>query len=159
MSDSKDPNISDLTLSHSNTTPAFSSSSSTTSRSLFTLRQLKEEGNDFFKSGRLESAEERYIAALGECERILYETKDIRLSLLLNLSLTSLKRNQTSHALKYSNDALKVDPKNVKALFRRGQALSRLGNLEGARKDLQRGMHLHLAVVLHSAHFSFSSRT
>jgi hypothetical protein len=63
------------------------------------------------------------------------EAKELELSLHLNLSMSELKLEKWSSALKSTNKALTLDPNNVKALFRQGQANSKLGNLDESLKN------------------------
>jgi lipopolysaccharide biosynthesis regulator YciM len=53
-----------------------------------------------------------------------------------NMAQCHLKNQNFQRAFECSDDALKKDPKNVKAKFRRAQAKLELGNIAGAELDL-----------------------
>ncbi|XP_039316655.1 inactive peptidyl-prolyl cis-trans isomerase FKBP6 isoform X4 [Saimiri boliviensis] len=65
-------------------------------------------------------------------------TKAAKLLIFLNLSLTYLKLDQPITALRYGEQALIIDPKNAKALFRCGQACLLLTEYQKARDYLVR---------------------
>lgn len=71
---------------------------------------------------------------------------DERKSLLLashsNLALCYLKLNEHFEAKNAATSALEIDPKNEKALFRRGQALLALGEAHQAIKDFSEVLQL-----------------
>ena len=64
--------------------------------------------------------------------------RDIFKALQLNLSHAQLKREDFQAAARAADAALTVDPQNVKALFRRGMAMGRLGMFHEALWDLTR---------------------
>lgn len=63
------------------------------------------------------------------------ECKNLILTSNLNLALCYLKINETFEAKNAATSALEIDPKNEKALFRRGQAYLALGEAHLAAKD------------------------
>lgn len=99
---------------------------------------LKNEGNTHVKNEQYVEALKKYTKAL---ENITGHTGNdasaLQLSLLNNAALCYLKTKEFEKALKASEDALKVDPRSFKALFRRGQAHEALGNLRDAVADLR----------------------
>ena len=58
---------------------------------------------------------------------------DIELPCSSNAALCYLKLNQYDHVLYYTKGLLEKDPKNYKALYRRGIAFCRLGEVEQAK--------------------------
>jgi len=64
--------------------------------------------------------------------------RDLRLSLALNLAAVSLKLEEWGKAAAYASKALDVDPDNLKAIYRRGQARIGTRDYEDAKKDLLR---------------------
>lgn len=54
--------------------------------------------------------------------------------------MTSFKLEKWRESEKDSTEALKLDPKNIKAWWRRAMARRSLGNYEGARMDLEKGL-------------------
>lgn len=71
-----------------------------------------------------------------EIETKLSESKAITLSCFLNIAACHLKLGDGAMAEKASNDALKLDMANVKALYRRAQAKRLNLDFEGAKVDL-----------------------
>ncbi|KAG0324267.1 Tetratricopeptide repeat protein 9A, partial [Podila humilis] len=53
-----------------------------------------------------------------------------------NMAACHLKKQNYKRAIEVCNDALKHDPENIKAKFRRAQAKLQDGNLAGAEADL-----------------------
>lgn len=104
---------------------------------------LKDEGNKAFKEGSLEDARRLYKKAIDtsidEPETVI---KDLHITLNSNMMLVLLKLGDHSKTIRYGNRLLKLDPKNVKGLFRRGQANAAEGYLEEAKKDLSKAHEL-----------------
>ncbi|KAG7278313.1 hypothetical protein CRUP_029918 [Coryphaenoides rupestris] len=88
--------------------------------------QFKDEGNAHFQAGEMDKAIESYSNAIKLC-------KDKKLSAIIyrNRSACYLKKEN------YTNAACDAS-KDIKALFRRCQALEKLGKLDMAFKDVQR---------------------
>ncbi|CAH8588759.1 unnamed protein product [Heterobilharzia americana] len=82
-----------------------------------------------FKSGDYADALNYYKRSL-----IIYETTTV----YNNRAIVYLRQKQWNHAVNDCTKVLKVEPDNLKALFRRGQANFELHNLEQAEKDLER---------------------
>ena len=66
----------------------------------------------------------------------------IYLSAHLNASQCALNDHEWAAAMAYATRAAKLDPANVKALFRRGVARSKVGMLEEAKADLKEAARL-----------------
>ncbi|XP_013403634.1 peptidyl-prolyl cis-trans isomerase D [Lingula anatina] len=108
---------------------------------------IKGVGNTFFKNKEFDKAKMKYMKALrylkkmdetlqfcGE-EEIEVENKAM-LPVILNIAASCLKLQDYEISLTHCNEALDIDHKNTKALFRRGQAQSGLKNWDEALKDL-----------------------
>ena len=54
----------------------------------------------------------------------------------MNLAHVYIKLEQYHYAIKYASQALEKDPENTKALFRKGVAYTKVGELERARECL-----------------------
>lgn len=95
--------------------------------------QLKDDGNKYFQAGDIDKAIECYTEAIKEC-------KDKKLLAVIhrNRSACYLKKENYSNAASDATKAIDVDAADVKALYRRCQALEKLGKLDMAFKDVQR---------------------
>ena len=116
-------------------------------------RRHKEKGGKFFQGGREREAAVCYSRAAklavaaaaaagggrggGGEEEIEEEVKALQVALNLNLAACQLKLGQESHASSNCSRVLVGDPGNVKALYRRGLASMRLGDLDQAEEDLR----------------------
>jgi len=66
------------------------------------------------------------------------EARDLYLSLALNLAQANLKREKWDDVIRFATDALRLDPDNPKALYRRGKAYFGKGDLDNAQGDWTR---------------------
>lgn len=94
---------------------------------------LKEDGNAFFKAGDMQEALCCYSKAIK-----LSDSKTETAVLHRNRSACYLKLEEYAKAEADASKALDTDPGDVKALFRRAQALQKLGRLDQAFMDAQR---------------------
>ncbi|ESP02238.1 hypothetical protein LOTGIDRAFT_224978 [Lottia gigantea] len=92
---------------------------------------LKEEGNQYFKSGELDKALASYTKAL-EIPNLKDSEKAV---LYKNRAAVYLKKNDFGNTIKDSSAALDLAPNDPKALFRRCQAYESSGKLEEAFRD------------------------
>ncbi|CAN0394828.1 protein unc-45 homolog B [Lampetra fluviatilis] len=95
--------------------------------------QLREEGNGFFKAGDFSSAISCYSKAIKVCQ-----TPSDLATLYRNRAACYLKMEKYAEAATDSTKAIDVNQSDIKALFRRCQALEKLGKLDHAYKDVQR---------------------
>lgn len=110
-----------------------------------TAEERKGEGNELFKRGDWAAALKKYRAGLYQVEfdemswnfELMDDHRDmvnnVRLPLLLNSAACSLKvesEKALSQALEFCEEALKIDQKNAKALFRKAQALLKQEKVE-----------------------------
>ncbi|XP_075710250.1 inactive peptidyl-prolyl cis-trans isomerase FKBP6 isoform X2 [Rhinoderma darwinii] len=108
----------------------------------------KQFGNYLFKRSRFYDAKDRYKRAFSclSCKATSEEETALldaaRLLVILNLSLTYLKLERPSTTLKWGEKALAIDNKNVKALFRCGQACLELREYEKSRTFLLKAQKL-----------------
>ncbi|KAM3956317.1 FK506-binding protein 59kD isoform 1-T1 [Aphomia sociella] len=110
---------------------------------------FKEKGTNYFKASKFTLAIKMYKRVVSflddmtedssETEENKTQAKDLLLSAHLNLALVYLKVTPPHHfeAKDHATKALKLDSKNVKGLFRRGQALLGLGEADAALTDFQ----------------------
>ncbi|XP_010619389.1 protein unc-45 homolog A [Fukomys damarensis] len=99
--------------------------------------QLRQEGNELFKCGDYEGALTAYTQALG-----LGATPQDQAVLHRNRAACHLKLEEYEKAETEASKAIDTDGGDVKALYRRSQALEKLGRLDQAVLDLQRCVSL-----------------
>ncbi|KAK9062687.1 hypothetical protein SSX86_019876 [Deinandra increscens subsp. villosa] len=112
---------------------------------LSAAQMLKKQGNEFHSQGRFNDALEKYIRASAK-----NNLKGVPASkggtLLLACALNSmscyLKTGQYDECIKEGTEVLASDERNVKALYRRGQAYKNIGQLQKAVSDLSKACEL-----------------
>lgn len=95
--------------------------------------QLKDEGNKYFQAGDIDKAIDCYTKAIKVCK-----DKKVLAVIHRNRSACYLKKENYSNAASDATKAIDVDAADIKALYRRCQALEKLGKLDMAFKDVQR---------------------
>lgn len=99
---------------------------------------LKEDGNTHIKAGRHKEALEVYDRALENLKpHAGDDVQQLRLSLLLNAALCYLKTKQYQRTIDTCNEALNINSKSVKAIFRRGLAKFEIGQFAPALADVK----------------------
>ncbi|KFQ20274.1 Mitochondrial import receptor subunit TOM34, partial [Mesitornis unicolor] len=91
-------------------------------------RTLKEEGNELVKKGNHKKAVEKYSESLKLNQECATYT---------NRALCYLNLKQYKEAVQDCTEALRLDPKNVKALYRRAQALKELKDYKSSIADIK----------------------
>ncbi|CAH0493610.1 unnamed protein product [Peronospora farinosa] len=109
----------------------------------------KEEGNELFRDGNHKHAAARYVKALTHASKFFdlsesdqAEVDAIKLSLYLNLAQCYLKMENYAKTVANCNEALAVDAKSVKALYRRATAYEKENKLELAVDDVNAALLL-----------------
>ena len=109
-------------------------------------RRHKATGTEKFRRGDVKAAAMCYSKALKHLVSANdMSHKDItalRLVLLLNLAACQLKFQHNHHAAINCSKVLDLKPDNVKALYRRGQALTNMNDFDKAREDLLKARQL-----------------
>ncbi|XP_019367062.1 PREDICTED: protein unc-45 homolog B isoform X1 [Gavialis gangeticus] len=95
--------------------------------------QLKEEGNTYFQANDYENAIKRYTKAIK-----LTKDKSLQAVLYRNRAACFLKKESYAQAASDASRAIDINASDIKALYRRSQALEKLGKLDQAFKDVQR---------------------
>ncbi|CAK6438271.1 unnamed protein product [Pipistrellus nathusii] len=95
--------------------------------------QLKEEGNRHFQLQDYKAAAKSYSQALK-----LTKDKALLATLYRNRAACGLKTESYAQAASDASRAIDINSSDIKALFRRCQALEHLGKLDQAFKDVQR---------------------
>ena len=108
-------------------------------------------GNERFKAGSHSAAASRYSKALkylitippqSTTEEEKDRHKELKMMCLLNLAACQLKLKIFNCAAKNCSKVLETDPGNVKALYRRGQALMYMNDLSSAQRDLEEARNI-----------------
>lgn len=106
----------------------------------------KQRAVELYQADRLEFSKRRFYRALQNLndmesvktvdENFIARVRTLTCQCHLNLAAVYTKMNQLELVLKHSTSALELDPKNVKGLFRRGQALMQLNKYDEAMHDM-----------------------
>jgi histone-lysine N-methyltransferase SETD3 len=104
--------------------------------------KIKEMGNNRFRQKDWDRATDRYMQAIQFVDDVGAGEHELRLSLWLNLAASNLKLEQFDSAVKSCDAALELEPKNVKALYRRGCALMGLDEWTEAKSNFRTALEL-----------------
>eukprot|EP01035_Chromulina_nebulosa_P020885 gene20885-27073_t len=103
--------------------------------------KLKDQGTECYKEKNFAEAINLYEEASRLIESVS-SGEQLWISCKLNSSQASINLQSYPDAVQYASEALKKDPNNVKALYRRGLARNHLGLAEEALEDLNHGLSL-----------------
>ncbi|KAJ8644726.1 hypothetical protein MRB53_006474 [Persea americana] len=109
----------------------------------------KQEGNAYFKDGKYQRASLRYEMAAKYVEFDNIFTKEqkmlgrfFKVTCNLNNAVCMLKLKEFREAAKLCSEVLKLESRNVKALFRRAQAYIETNDLDLAELDLKKALEM-----------------
>lgn len=104
--------------------------------------ERKSAGNELFRGGDLDGALSCYAEALHALDMSGRQEPTLRATLAANQALCLLKLNRPLEAEERASAALVAEPSSGKAAYRRGLARLELGDVRGAREDLERAVRL-----------------
>jgi len=105
--------------------------------------QLKKDGNALVGAQKYNEAIEKYMRVKNSLmDDASQESKSLRVSCMLNMALCFNKTNRHNSAISECTEVLTLEPRSLKAYFRRGQAYVAKGELESGVKDLKRAAKL-----------------
>lgn len=103
--------------------------------------RLKQEGNKLYREGKYSEACEKYNAALENLNNVATsEAKALQKSCHSNLANCYLQMRDWVQVAQHCNKVLVDDAANMKALYRRGQALMAMKKYDWAVRDLETAM-------------------
>eukprot|EP01133_Synstelium_polycarpum_P000395 gene395-464_t len=105
---------------------------------------IKNVGNDMFKVGKNAEAIEKYQKSLRylDCVSMMDGLRQTQTTCYLNMALCFTKLNKLKDAIQSCNEALALNPKDVKGLFRRGKAYSLQSDHDEAIQDFNKVLEL-----------------
>ncbi|KAK9396750.1 protein TANC2 [Crotalus adamanteus] len=111
------------------------------------LSKLMEEGDMFYKKGKVKEAAQRYQYALKKFPREgfgedLKTFRELKVSLLLNLSRCRRKMNDFGMAEEFATKALELKPKSYEAYYARARAKRSSRQFSAALEDLNEAIKL-----------------
>ncbi|KAI9251488.1 hypothetical protein BDA99DRAFT_444400 [Phascolomyces articulosus] len=111
----------------------------------------KEEGNDLFKKGSLETAlfayrrAREYIIDLWDCEpEEMDECRELVIAIQGNIAMCYIKLREWEHAIEVCKKVLERDPCNVKACYRIGQVSIETLDFEEGIKYVNMGLQVYI---------------
>eukprot|EP00771_Trimastix_marina_P001703 gnl/Trimastix_PCT/2794.p1 GENE.gnl/Trimastix_PCT/2794~~gnl/Trimastix_PCT/2794.p1 ORF type:complete len:205 (-),score=41.46 gnl/Trimastix_PCT/2794:80-664(-) len=110
--------------------------------------QEKEQGNQFFRAKEWKRAAFAYLQALA-CIRtgrtnpeVPQEVKDLKIRLHSNLAACYLALKNYARCIENAEEVLRLEPNNVKAIYRKGSAYLEMNELDRARTELRRAIEM-----------------
>lgn len=118
------------------------------SEKLSMIPKFREDGNKNFAECDYDAALSSYTKGLSVIESLMlkerpkdsdwFRLEEMKTPFLLNLALIKLTQGEYYDCIKYTDEVLKKDPENIKALFRRAKAHAGVWNISDAKKDFKK---------------------
>jgi len=102
-------------------------------------QKVKEEGNEFFRVGKIPQAIEAYNKALGLCTE---KEANVKADIYCNRAACYVQLYEPHKVINDCTECLNISPMNVKALLRRGLAYESLDKMKIALEDFRKVMSL-----------------
>lgn len=112
------------------------------------LPKYREDGNRYYAGCEYENAVSSYSKGLSIIESLMVKERPqsdewtkfdlMKIPFLLNLAQVKLVLGEYYECIKLTDEVLKKDPENIKALFRRAKAHAAVWNIADARKDFKK---------------------
>ena len=109
----------------------------------------KEQGNTFFKNGKTNIAIKRYESAISAIkytsdfsEEEKKQAEEIQVACEVNITIANSKLKKWKEVITHADNALKLNPTNIKALFKKGVALIEKDDWDAARAALNKVLEL-----------------
>ena len=113
---------------------------------LLKATKYKEEGNTHFQKSQFDKAARSYrrgcsaLKNLNENNNGDVQVKSLLLNLQTNMSMVSYKQQKYKQSKDMASNALNIDECHVKALYRRGVAYRKLGDVDLAKADFKKAL-------------------
>jgi len=102
-------------------------------------QRVKEEGNEFFRTGKIPQAIDAYTKALGMCTE---KEANVKADIYCNRAACYVQLYEPHKVINDCTECLEIQPMNVKALLRRGLANESLDKMRLALEDFRKVMSL-----------------
>jgi len=117
-------------------------------------QKAKAEGVELYSKNMFDQSIDRFTRAISACQTLELTDEVSRLQGLLhsNRSLAFLKTEPPTYSMVVfdCNEALRIDPTNFKALYRRASALSSLGDYGNAMLDIIKVREYYVRIEAHN---------
>jgi tetratricopeptide (TPR) repeat protein len=127
-------------------TPAYAQAAADAKKRFYSTLSLAEitklEGNEFFKSGDIDKAIDKYTMALNQVKGDDEAAKKVKADLYANRAMCLQQRWSYSEVAEDCTKCLELVPNHIKALVRRAQAYEALEKYKASLADFDRAAQL-----------------